>query len=1536
MARVWISDRLTDPRIQAAMGTMGKDDKKMAAVAAQLSRQFHLLCGRGGPRLSCYTLEHAISRARYTTQRDSEHERLVGLYLHHQDAPHVNTFCSEVLGDERVAAFLNDNFVLWGWDLKEHIASRSILQEIKKFLYLPQVRKIMNLEPKQLPMLITIVPTPLDWEILSIIQGSSSSSVDDVMTALQMTRALHAAKTSITRQANEEEDDVQEIIRMRNLVMLRGVQTSKVRDEYSWSLPLSLHYELSLLATAKDIIKQEEEEEARKNAWEKAITAAIREGKDIATIHEKVTAENADPMTRVMIHDFFPQSCCLMGLAAWEGRADVVTLLHAVGVSVEGADTTVVNPLLAAAIRGHAEVVVVLLSLGADCLARDDRGNTALHLAAHHGHQQCVALLAAATPVHESVTDHNGCTPVHAAAVKGHWVVVQQLSAAGWSLHTLDNQGNTLLHSAARGGSLRLVEGLVAAGLSPNLRNSSGHTPLVITVQQGNHTLEAWFLKRQPARRSQHLATPTAVLCLMRAQMDQDRTTYSEYMSAIKVTSGQERLRSLLEVSDPHLVDDEGRTALHVLAQGNYFNLPSAMLHCLGHHHVRTRTGLTPLDLARRSPFKDHALRMVLESHQCPRVSGSPEDLYLRLLTLITTGDDARAASTLLCAGAPMELNGDFPSSALQQAVTSDRPRIVTLLLASGATLTASARGLNLLQQAWHSPNTTAKVFAAITQAFSQQLQWERKRLPRGGGLRDDLARLIATVKGDTPWEARWPEESRAKAKIEQRSTAKLTAFMVTAAQANCPLTVAFLRWAGAWPFFSRQRGTTVLHAALTAGHLHLVEVLVRDLGASLYIPDSSGCQPSHMHQMPPHLFTRLQMVMYRKERARLEVLAIQKGRQEQVEAVLALQEALFLQHTGHHVKAGMSSRPAASRDALLLACRVGLLQLLHLLLSVAQLPPDTVVDEVCGTTGLHEAAAHGRSGCVAHLLSALQAAAAANAGNVAAIAAAAAAAGTTHTMRLDRYSPLQPDRYGQTALHLAAMFGHKDTLELLRQSVGQDPPCRAGTTAGEVHHNFTAYLRRYRRYNDAERKASSPIDKRDAAATMRRLLQAVDIARLPGNAQRANVDFSEGEAARVRAAVLRAAGVLLGRCMADTTYMAGRQVWLRLVGSSRDGSKMFCPDEFDINVVVAAAADGSVVAGVQEAPHSMHASHTLTIDVATQDPHLQGHRLAQDLHCAVRDTLTAQVLDDGRLSMVPPGLTLTQVGVALTLAWQGHEYPLLLVGVDLVPVVEVAWHGAIARPGLTPPGATTMHLSATAEGTWRCSFAQVEAEVLAGLCPEERAVQLSAKLLLASLKVERWMPRRIKDATMWFSGRPWTVPVPSSFCLKTALFRVLEQRRGAGTPWVEGDTIQGVSQVFEVMCMPGGVGDPGGLLPRRMKAYFGGDCEATKDATGAPAIVGHLRGFLQRRHPGSLSLHGLACWWRRQWWQRWHREFWLQRLVMQAAEGLVLQPGTKWFLAQLAPDSTALLPLLLATAEGQANWKETVVLAALCLLLLI
>lgn len=112
-----------------------------------------------------------------------------------------------------------------------------------------------------------------------------------------------------------------------------------------------------------------------------------------------------------------------------------------------------------------------------------------------------------------------------------------------------------------------------------------------------------------------------------------------------------------------------------------------------------------------------------------------------------------------------------------------------------------------------------------------------------------------------------------------------------------------------------------------------------------------------------------------------------------------------------------------------------------------------------------------------------------------------------------------------------------------------------------------------------------------------------------------------------------------------------------------------------------------------------------------------------------------------------------------MSMAWQGSEYPLLLVGVDLVPVLSMPWHEKIKRPYLTPPNTDTVLISNMADGSFRCSFANTEAEVLKGLDTQERQVQLVAKTLLTCLKSEPWMPTHLKTFYTWRCGRSWKLP---------------------------------------------------------------------------------------------------------------------------------------------------------------------------------
>ena len=92
--------------------------------------------------------------------------------------------------------------------------------------------------------------------------------------------------------------------------------------------------------------------------------------------------------------------------------------------------------------------------------------------------------------------------------------------------------------------------------------------------------------------------------------------------------------------------------------------------------------------------------------------AASPGQLHEELLATVTQGDNVQEVSSLLCRGAPIEPPGG--RSALRLAITHDRQRTVCLLLASGASLSAT-----LLRDAWYSANVTPQVLATLTTVSS-------------------------------------------------------------------------------------------------------------------------------------------------------------------------------------------------------------------------------------------------------------------------------------------------------------------------------------------------------------------------------------------------------------------------------------------------------------------------------------------------------------------------------------------------------------------------------------------------------------------------------------------------------------------------------------------------------------------------------------------------------------------------------------------------------------------------------------------------
>ncbi|KAK8733781.1 hypothetical protein OTU49_006476 [Cherax quadricarinatus] len=1129
---------------------------------------------------------------------------------------------------------------------------------------------------------------------------------------------------------------------------------------------------------------------------EDAVLEAIHCGGDI-----NITLPQDDPE--------YP-GASLMVLASVKDHAKLVPLLLDAGHHVDNKGDFPFTPVQLAARLGHKETLAALLAASPCVNARDMQGITALHMAAKWARLECAELLISAGADLDA-QDKDLRTPLHSAVVGGSTELINLLLKSGCNRNALNSFRFSVMHLAALIGNEKAIQVLIQADLRLDDKGEADILPEEVAETFGRHNT-AWLIRKIAKRKSKASRTP--IHNLMKRSLEAYESWGEELIQwakeTNKITSLAKAPQLLQETACHtrhfHYQDAEGLTALHWAARlGNKHTVWNLIYTCGALPGVVTYDGETPADLARQAGHYDLANDLIAAAR--PQTSEDPAALYKELLSVISADDDMMAASKLIRAGAPIEPVGDFYTSALVLTVTCNRPKILSLLVAAGAPLTTCAGGLSLLQVAWRSHDVTIRHRVLVTRYILHALQAEHRRVrPQDRALSEGIEHVLTSLRGETPWQTRWTNQS----------PNELTSLMVLAATNNCPLTVSFLRQAGGKSFLQDESGITPLHAALDANNWNLAKQMVKNMGASLYIPDCSGRLPVDM--LPSNYSAQVKEDIYRQEKQRLEELREKvkdKEEKEQLQEVLDEYNSLFTRFLATPASAktqrrtGWSPREHAVHTySLLVSCRRGLLQLAYLLVTVGGLDADTVVDNTYDATGLHEAASHGNSSCLALLLS-LGA------------------------------SALKRDRYEHTPSHYAAMFGHDQSYQLLEKVLrNQQPVSKAGTTPSDIVRNFKDYLRRNLK---SETSLEDNLVFHKPSAGIKKLLNLVNIKEIGRQLDEITVNFDKDEAKQVKEVVTKQVQIILDDVSSIDRLYEGK---LTTVGSSADGTRLFTPDEYDLSVVLANTS-GTTVEIVEQEPHlAALKGHRLRLRVKTDNPGLQGKSLINNFYELVRRVLEKQTFESRHLSLVSPGVTRTQVGVALAFAWQGKEYPLLQISIDLVPVLAVPWPAEVSRPPLTPASINQLYICNTTDGEWRCSFAGAEAEVLSQLDPQERRIYLGCKTLLSHLKADPWMPREVKANYTWWDSRKWKIMIPAGFAMKNSFLNQLQHKRENKIEWRDEDLINMIITILRDMCQD--FWDPTtgleSLVPAKIHAYFGGEFETPKTGEGAPEIIKVLK----------------------------------------------------------------------------------------------
>ncbi|KAK7074367.1 hypothetical protein SK128_009452 [Halocaridina rubra] len=562
-------------------------------------------------------------------------------------------------------------------------------------------------------------------------------------------------------------------------------------------------------------------------------------------------------------------------------------------------------------------------------------------------------------------------------------------------------------------------------------------------------------------------------------------------------------------------------------------------------------------------------------------------------------------------------------------------------------------------------------------------------------------------------------------------------------------------------------------------------------------------------------------------------------------------------------------------KKAFRISCEDHLPLFLHLLITIAHVDMNMILNEVCQTKPLHHAARHDNISAVAYLM--------------------------------DRgASSLVEDCNGILPVYYAFMCGHSrlgDYLLDRMKNVEKVSACEVTHEDSNQNYSQKAYTSsamsqnsKSEQINNIEKKALEfwnahkkyleyySLNHKDISQT--RQLQIQNYEQLLSDRLNAvrkiweqegiratvtkyKVEYKD-EAEKVKTVVGNFLNDLKLRIASENIFFAGD---LEFVGSSEDNVRQYCPDEYDCNLYlnnISAYPDGGLKCDLLEyTPDEakLH-DHNMYLKLYSLVEHLRenikGSVFLERFYDTVEASLKKLDLSNHQLQLILPGIKRTQVGVALCLLWQGEKYPMLLVDVDLVPTIKMPWPNNLRKPkcAIHERDFNEVYVNSLGNGEFRFSFGKAETALMKTLPEEKREVYLACKFILSTFKTENWVPNQLKAAYKYWDSQIFSLSSKGGFALKNSFFRELEEVTDSHE-WHARNLLNRMCSIFKRMCEE--IVDPSTLvvqreneshlsshrdekenLPsvaaKRVRAYFGGDAEKSSIYLIAPEILNFLR----------------------------------------------------------------------------------------------
>ena len=449
------------------------------------------------------------------------------------------------------------------------------------------------------------------------------------------------------------------------------------------------------------------------------------------------------------------------------------------------------------------ETAEYLLICGADGSLQNSDGDTPFSLAIDKGHESIAQLLLEKGEYYDKTLDERQLTMLHNACIHGMTSIAQHLLAHGADPNAKAFDDRTPVHMAAQRGHIATLRLLLLKGGNPAAAKSRGFTPLHLAAQSGHLDVVKMLLdfnrELDPAPLSESHTTPLFIAAGY-GHVDVFDYLYEKQPTVQAITDGWLPVHAAAASGNLELID---------------------RLKDNSNMYAETTSGRLAIHIA-ASYGHVNAVEKYIDL-------GIPVDIGCRDLY------------------APADSSAGTPITPLSLAVDSGSKSLVSLLIQRGADIgVLDYSKQTLLHGAARAGHR--EIFDLLRERLDPYAEDANKMTPL----------MLATLYGHHPIIEFYLQAEDLKTAINQEDKAGFTPLLFALAGKHKEIALTLIEAGASVTHIAHEDSVSMVYYAVNLDNEQILETL-REGGASLTLPTSSGCTPLHFASV----FSRMNSIRF-------------------------------------------------------------------------------------------------------------------------------------------------------------------------------------------------------------------------------------------------------------------------------------------------------------------------------------------------------------------------------------------------------------------------------------------------------------------------------------------------------------------------------------------------------------------------------------------------------------------------------------------------------------------------------------------------